>query len=128
MNVVRTVVIRETGALVLSRETLEESRIPAGTELVVMARVGHILLLDRAQRRRRLVDIGQQRRQGLRTSLSRVGKDAIFAGLSLDAYLALSEEEEKALWDRLFKAAEQELKVRERDSPADFVPARQKHR
>jgi len=126
--VVRTVVIRDTEELVLPCETLEESRIPAGTELVVMARAGQILLLDRAQVRRRLEDIGQQMQQGLRTSLSRVGRDAVFAGLSLGEYLALSEEEEKALWDRLFKAAEQELKVRERDIPADFVPARQKRR
>ena len=124
----RTVVIRETGELVLPRETLEESRIPAGTELVVMARAGQILLLDWAQVRRRLEDIGQQMQQGLRTSLSRVGRDAVFAGLSLGEYLALSKEEDTALWDGLFKAAEQELKVRERDIPADFVPARQKRR
>ena len=64
----------------------------------------------------------------LRTSLARAGKDAVFAGLSLDAYLALSEEEDRALWDRLFKEAEKELKIREQDIPADFVPARQKRR
>jgi hypothetical protein len=39
-----------------------------------------------------------------------------------------SEEEDTALWDGLFKAAEQELKIREQDIPADFVPARQKRR
>ena len=125
---VRTVVIRETGELVLPREALEESHITAGTELVVMARAGQILLLDRAQMRRRLEEIRQQMREGLRTSLMRARKDAVFAGLSLDAYLALSEEEDKTLWNRLFKEAEQELKSRERDIPADFVPARQKRR
>jgi bifunctional DNA-binding transcriptional regulator/antitoxin component of YhaV-PrlF toxin-antitoxin module len=36
----RTVVIRETGELVLPRETLEESQITAGTALVVIARAG----------------------------------------------------------------------------------------
>jgi len=56
------------------------------------------------------------------------GKDASFAGLSLDEYLGLSEEEEAALWDRLFKEAEQELTIREHDIPPDFVPARQKRR
>ena len=45
---VRTVVIQETGEVVLPRETLEESHITAGTELVVIAREGQILLLDRA--------------------------------------------------------------------------------
>jgi bifunctional DNA-binding transcriptional regulator/antitoxin component of YhaV-PrlF toxin-antitoxin module len=128
VNVVRTVVIRETGELVLPRETLEASHIAAGTELVVIARAGQILLLDRAQVRRRLEEIGQQMQEGLRTSLGRVGRDAVFGGLSLDEYLALSAEEDKALWARLFKEAEQELKIREQDIPADFVPARQKRR
>ncbi len=125
---VRTVVIRETGELVMPREALEDSHITAGTELVVMARAGQILLLDREQMRRRLEEIGQQMREGLRTSMKRASKDAVFAGLSLDEYLALSEEEDKALWDRLFKEAEQEMKIREQDIPAGFVPARQKHR
>jgi hypothetical protein len=62
------------------------------------------------------------------STLTRVGRDAVFAGLSLDEYLALSEEAEQALWDGLFKEAGQELKLREQDIPADFVPARQKRR
>jgi len=57
----------------------------------------------------------------LRTSLAHAGKDAVFAGLSLDdEYLALSEEEDTALWDRLFKEAEQELKIRAQDIPAHY--------
>jgi len=124
----RTVVIRETGELVLPRETLEESQITAGTALVVIARAGQILLLDRAQMRRRVEKIGQGMQESLGKALEQAGKDAIFAGLSLDEYLALSEEEEIALWDRLFKEAEQELTIREHDIPPDFVPARQKRR
>jgi bifunctional DNA-binding transcriptional regulator/antitoxin component of YhaV-PrlF toxin-antitoxin module len=120
------VVIQETGEVILPRETLEASHITAGTELVVVARAGQILLLDQDQIRRRVEEIRQQMQEVLRTSLAREDKNAVFAGLSLDAYLALSEEEEKALWDRLFKEAEQELQIREQDIPADFVPARQK--
>jgi len=128
MNVVRTVVIQEAGEVVLPRETLEESHITIGTELIVVAHAGQILLLDREQIRRRVEEIGQQMQEVLRTSLAREGKDAVFAGLSLDEYLALSEEEDNALWDRLFKEAEQELKIREQEIPAGFVPARQKRR
>ena len=124
----RTVVIRETGELVLPRETLEESQITAGTALVVIARAGQILLLDRAQVRRRMEEIGQGMQESLGKALRQAGKDAIFAGLSLDEYLGLSEEEDVALWDRLFKEAEQELPIREHDIPPDFVPARQKRR
>jgi hypothetical protein len=87
-------------------------------------RAGQILLLDREQIRRRVEEIGHQMQDALRTSLAREGKDAVFAGLSLDEYLALSDEEDKVLWDRLFKEAEQELKIREQDIPADFAPAK----
>jgi len=128
VNVVRTVVIQEAGEVVLPRETLEESHITVGTELVVVAHAGQILLLDREQIRRRVEEIRQQMQDALRTSLARAGKDAVFAGLSLDEYLALSEEEDNALWDRLFKEAEQELKIREQEIPAGFVPARQNRR
>jgi len=128
VNVVRTVVIQEAGEVVLPRETLEESHITVGTELVVVAHAGQILLLDREQIRRRVEEIGQQMQEVSRTSLAHAGKDAVFAGLSLDEYLALSEEEDNALWDRLFKEAEQELKIREQQIPAGFVPARQKRR
>ena len=124
----RTVVIRETGELVLPRKTLEESHINAGTTLVVIARAGQILLLDRVQVRRRVEEVGQEMQESLGKALRQAGKDAIFAGLSLDEYLGLSEAEEAALWDRLFKEAEQELTIRERDIPPDFVPARQKRR
>lgn len=122
----RTVVIRETGEVVLPRETLEESHITAGTELVVMTRAGQILLLDRQQIRRRMEELGQKMREGLRMALRRGGKDSFFAGLSLDEYLALSEGEDKALWERLFREAERELKVSEQDIPPHFVPAQQK--
>jgi bifunctional DNA-binding transcriptional regulator/antitoxin component of YhaV-PrlF toxin-antitoxin module len=124
----RTVVIRETGELVLPRETLEESQITAGTALIVIARAGQILLLDRAQVRRRVEKIGQEMQASLDKALGQAGKGAILAGLSLDEYLALSEAEEVALWDQLFKEAEQELTIREHDIPPDFVPARQKRR
>ena len=124
----RTVVIRETGELVLPRETLEESHINAGTTLVVIARAGQILLLDRAQVRRRVEEVGQEMQESLGKALRQAGKDASFAGLSLDEYLGLSEEEEAVFWDRLFKEAEQELTIREHDIPPDFVPARQKCR
>jgi len=93
-----------------------------------MVRAGQILLLDRTQVRRRMEEIGQRMQEGLLTALGQAGKDAVFAGLSLEEYLALSDAEDAALWERLFQEAERELKIREQDIPADFVPARQKRR
>lgn len=124
----KTIIIRETRGLVLPPEILEESQITAGTELVVISRAGQILLLDRKQVRRRMEEIGQRMREGLCKAIGRGGKDSLFAGLSLDEYLALSEEEDKALWDRLFREAELEIKISEQDIPSNFVPAKQKRR
>jgi len=124
----KTVVIRETGELVVPLETLEESRIKPETELVVISRAGQILLLDRKQVRRRMEEIGKRMQGGLRKAIDRGGRDSLFAGLSLDEYLALSDEEDEALWDRLFKEAELEMKSGERDLPSDFVSAKQKRR
>jgi len=125
---IRTVVIPETGEVVLPHEALEESRITAGSELVVISRTGQILLLDRQQLRHRIEEISQRMQEGLRLALSHAGKDSLFAGLSLQEYLALSEVEEEALWERLLSAAEGERTIREQEIPADFVPARQKRR
>jgi hypothetical protein len=63
--------------------------------------------------------------ESLGKTLWQAGKDAVFAGLSLDEYLGLSEEEKVGLWDRLFKEAEQELIIREHAISPTFVPARQ---
>lgn len=124
----QTVVLRETGELVLPPETLEESRIRPGTELVVISRAGQILLLDQERIRYRMQEIGQKMREGMRKAISCSGRDAFFASLSLDDYLALSEEEDKALWGRLFREAELEMKIGEQDILSNFVPAKQKRR
>jgi bifunctional DNA-binding transcriptional regulator/antitoxin component of YhaV-PrlF toxin-antitoxin module len=66
----KTVVLQDTGDVTLPREILEESHITAGTELMVIARAGQILLLDRQQLHRRLEDLSQRMRAGMRTALA----------------------------------------------------------
>jgi hypothetical protein len=122
----KTVVLRDTGEVRLPPETLEASHITAGTELIVIARAGQILLLDRQQLHRRLEDLGQRMREGMRTALAQGGTEVLFAGLSLEEYLHLSEDEDAALWTRLFQDAERKLRSSERDIAAHFVPAQQK--
>jgi hypothetical protein len=73
----------------------------------------------------KVVDHGMRTR--LREALQTGGQEAFFAGLSLDEYLALSAEEDKALWDRLSQAAEREVKVIEQNIPPHFRPAGQGH-
>jgi bifunctional DNA-binding transcriptional regulator/antitoxin component of YhaV-PrlF toxin-antitoxin module len=122
----KTVVLQDTGEVTLPREILEESHITAGTELVAIARAGQILLLDRQQLHRRLEDLSQRMREGMRTALAQGAAEALFAGLSLEEYLHLSEDEDAALWTRLFQEAERKLRSGEREIPAPFVPAQQK--
>ena len=76
-----TVVIRETGELMLPRETLEESHIMRRNVRRYCA-WGQILLLDRAQVRRRVEEIGQEMQESLGKALRQAGKDASFAGLN----------------------------------------------
>ena len=122
---VRTVVIQETGEVVLPRKTLEASPITAGIELVVVAGA------DSAARPKadtssnkgdRATDAGR-----IAFLLGAFGQGGCLHWPQSGRYLALSEEEDTALWDRLVKETEQELKIREQNIPADFVPARQKH-
>jgi antitoxin component of MazEF toxin-antitoxin module len=50
-------------------------------------------------------------------------------GLTLDAYLALSDAEREALWQQAIQEAHDAgEREPERDIPAHYVPARQKHR
>jgi hypothetical protein len=58
----------------------------------------------------------------LRKTLEERGEESFFAGLNLSEYLALSEEEEKALWEHLLKEAEREVKTVEQEIPPHFRP------
>jgi hypothetical protein len=90
----------------------------------VIAEAGKITLMDRKQvLRERMKVVDHEMRSRLHEALQTGGQEAFFAGLSLDEYLALSAEEDKALWDRLSQAAAREVKVIERDIPPHFRPA-----
>lgn len=66
--------------------------------------------------------VDREMRERLCQALEEGGRESFFAGLSLDAYLALSEEEEKDLWDRLAKEAFHEVQLVARESPSHFRP------
>ena len=126
--IVATVTVDPTGKVGLPDDVLQASHIQPGTELVVVAEVGKIILMDRKQvlgERMKVVDRKLHAR--LRKALQTGGQTAFFAGLSLDEYLALSVEEENVLWERLSQEAEREVKVIERDIPPHFRPAGQRH-
>jgi|SRR5262249_11625838 len=119
-----TVIVDLTGNVGLPEDILQASHIQPGTELIVVAEAGKITLMDRKQvLRERMKTVEHRMRARLRKALQTGGQEAFFAGLSLDEYLALSAEEDKALWDRLSQAAAREVKVIERDIPPHFRPA-----
>jgi len=119
-----TVIVDLTGNVGLPEDILQASHIQPGTELIVVAEAGKITLMDRKQvLRERMKTVEHRMRARLCKALQTGGQEAFFAGLSLDEYLALSAEEDKALWDRLSQAAAREVKVIERDIPPHFRPA-----
>jgi bifunctional DNA-binding transcriptional regulator/antitoxin component of YhaV-PrlF toxin-antitoxin module len=120
------VILGKAGQVSLPRDILKASRIKAGAKLSVVARAGQIILSDRTQLRSRMDEIDQEMRAHLRETLARGGTYSFFGGLTLEEYLALSEEEDKALWDQLNEEAEREVKSVEREIPPHFVPAGQR--
>jgi bifunctional DNA-binding transcriptional regulator/antitoxin component of YhaV-PrlF toxin-antitoxin module len=128
MHTATTVTVDPTGKVELPADVLQASHIQPGTELVVRAEVGKIILMDRKQvLGERMKTVDRKLRVRLHKALKAGGQTSFFAGLSLDEYLALSVEEEKSLWDRLSHEAEREVKVIERDIPPHFRPAGQRH-
>jgi len=125
VNTMMTVTVDPMGKVGLPDDILQTSHIQPGTELVVIAEAGKITLIDRqglAKRdlRERMQAVDGEMRARLRHALEEGGEESFFAGLSLKKYLALSEEEEKALWTRLLKEAEREVKIVEHDIPPHF--------
>jgi bifunctional DNA-binding transcriptional regulator/antitoxin component of YhaV-PrlF toxin-antitoxin module len=128
VKIVRTVTVDPTGKVGLPEDILRASCIQPGTELVVIAAAGKITLMDRQQvLRERMKTVDRKMRARLRQVLQEGGQASFFAGLSVDEYLALSEEEEKALWERLAQEAEREMQPVEQDIPPHFRPAGQRH-
>lgn len=123
-----TVTVDKSGKLDLPEGILKDSHIKPGTKLVVTASNGKITIMDPQQvLRQKMKRVDLDARARLRKAISPRRDQPFFSGLSRDAYLALSDEEDKALWDRLAEQAEQEVKVVEQDIPPHFRPAGQKH-
>lgn len=121
-----TVTVDKTGKVGLPKEVLLESRIEPGTELLVLVEAGKVVLLDRQNVRERMAAVDKHIKERLHRSLSSAPDAPFFGGLTLKEYLALSDSEENALWERLSAEAEKELQhVQEIDVPAHFVPAGQ---
>ena len=128
VNAMTTVTVDENGKIGLPEEVLKQSHIKPGMELIVVADAGKITLLNRQQAlRERMKKVDQEIRARLREALQAGGRESFFAGLNLDEYLALSEEEERALWDRLYQEAEAEVEPVEQEIPSHFRPAGQRH-
>jgi hypothetical protein len=123
-----TVTLAPTGSVDLPEEILKESRIQPGSQLVVLAREGRIVLLDAERFRQRVGEPAQKILAQFRRSLAREPQMPFLGGLTLEEYAALSGEAEQELWDRLTAEAEERVKGAERDIPPHFRPAGQERR
>jgi bifunctional DNA-binding transcriptional regulator/antitoxin component of YhaV-PrlF toxin-antitoxin module len=133
-----TVTVGQMGTIGLPDGILQASHIQPGTELVAIAEAGKIILIDRKQvplcdadvrpeqapskqtLQERMKAVDAEMRARFRKALEENGEASVFAGLSLEEYLALSEAEERALWERLYQEAEREVKIDEYEIPSHF--------
>jgi hypothetical protein len=123
-----TVTVDPAGSIDLPEEILKESCISPGSQLVVLAHEGRIVLLEGERFRQRVEEPAQEMLARFRRSLTSDPRSPFFGGLSFEEYAALSEETEQVLWDRLTAEAERKVKGAERDIPSHFRPAGQKRR
>jgi hypothetical protein len=123
-----TVTLGATGSIDLPEGVLEESRIHPGSQLVVLAQEGRIILVDRERFQQQIEKPLQEMLAQFRRSLARHPEMPFFGGLTFEEYAALSEDAEQELWDRLSAEAEGKVKSAERDIPPHFRPAGQKRR
>jgi len=123
-----TVTLGATGSIDLPEGVLEESRIQPGSQLVVLAQEGGIVLLDRGRFQQQVEEPVEELLAQFRRSLARHPQRPFFGGLTFEEYAALSEEAEQELWDRLSAEAEGKIKGAEHDIPPHFRPAGQKRR
>lgn len=122
-----TVTVDKQGKVGLPEDVLKESHIQPGSQLVVLAHEGKIVLLDKERFRQQVEQPAQEVLAQFRRSIASAPQAPFLGGLTFEEYAALSEEEETALWERLSAEAEKELRhVKESDVPAHFRPAGQK--
>jgi hypothetical protein len=123
-----TVTIGESGQIGLSEDVLKESDLKPGSQVVVLTNKGRITLVDRERFEELVGRPLQTMLDELDRSLKENPEAPYFGGLTIDQYAALSEEEDKALWDRLWKDAERKVTTVEQDIPPHYRPAGQKRR
>src|SRR5947209_18737155 len=123
-----TVTLDATGSIDLPEGVLKESRLQPGSQLVVLAQEGRILLVDRARFQQQVEEPVQEMVAQFRRSLARHPQRPFFGGLTFEEYAALPEDAEQELWDRLSAEAEGKVKGTEQDIPPHFRPAGQKRR
>jgi AbrB family looped-hinge helix DNA binding protein len=121
-----TVTIDESGQIDLPSAILKESDIKPGTRLLVLTGEGRITLIDRERLQQFASGPMQQILTQLWRSLASDPEAPFFGGLTFEEYAALSEEEERSLWERLSAEAHQKVNVVEQEIPPHFRPARQK--
>jgi bifunctional DNA-binding transcriptional regulator/antitoxin component of YhaV-PrlF toxin-antitoxin module len=124
----KTITVDSTGSVGLPTEALQQSGIQPGSSVVVLAREGRIILLDRERFRDRIEKPMEEMLARLHRSIEQRPQAPFSDGLTYEEYAALSDEDEQALWDRLTAEAVKQVDNAERDIPPHFRPAGQKRR
>jgi bifunctional DNA-binding transcriptional regulator/antitoxin component of YhaV-PrlF toxin-antitoxin module len=119
------IAVERDGRIVIPAELTRRCGLKAGTKVLVQAEIGGFIVMD--ARRKRLLEAFIH---DTKASLGNLSDDAeVFDGLTLQQFLALSEEELEARWNQAYIEACDELEhTKEIEVGADYVPAGQRRR
>jgi antitoxin component of MazEF toxin-antitoxin module len=107
---VTIVTVGPSGGIDLPEAVLQDSRVQPGSQLVVLAREGRIILLDAERFRERVEKPAEELLAQFRAALAEDPQAPFFDGLSYAEFAGLSEEAERELWDRLAAEADRQVK------------------
>jgi hypothetical protein len=98
------------GKITLSKQLLEQIGVTTESEFLVKEVSGTIVLIPMVHWKP-LVESFKQKIENRFKEAGIKGDEPFFASLTVDEYAALSEEEEKALWEKLYAEASRKVKA-----------------
>jgi bifunctional DNA-binding transcriptional regulator/antitoxin component of YhaV-PrlF toxin-antitoxin module len=110
------------GKIALPKPFLERIGMQTGSEFLVKEVSGTIILIPMVHWAP-LVEAFKEKIENRLKESGIKGDEPFFASLTVDEYAALSEEEEEALWEKLYGEASRKVKYEEVEVGTDFIPA-----
>jgi len=109
------------GKITLPKQLFEQIGMTTESEFLVKEVLGTIVLIPMVHWKPLAESFKQKIENRIKESGIK-GDEPFFASLTVDEYAALSEEEEKSLWEKLYVEASRKVKYEEVEVGEDFIP------